>query len=69
MARPAISVKPTSPQRGDRPIRIAPVAPVKPTCDSAWPAKVWLRRTRKYPTRPDRSATMPLAMKAVRMKS
>src|SRR6202021_1980199 len=54
---------------GERPNRIAPVAPVKPTCDSAWPAKVCPRSTRKNPTVPASTAAMPEATKAVRMKS
>src|SRR5271170_8254444 len=69
MAKPAITVKPTNPASGERPKRTAPVAPVKPTWESAWPAKVWPRRTRKKPTKPARMATIPAAMKAVRMKS
>ena len=66
---PVTKVKPTSPAKGERPIRIAPVAPVKPTCESAWPAKVWPRRTRKKPTAPASTAAIPAAAKAVRMKS
>ena len=45
-------MKPTRPASGERPNSAAPVAPVKPTCDSAWPAKVWPRSTRKNPTVP-----------------
>src|SRR5271167_3498370 len=46
-----------------------PLRTVKPTCESAWPAKVWPRSTRKNPTVPARIAAMPDATKAVRMKS
>ena len=69
MPIPATKVKPTRPASGDRPNRIAPVAPVKPTCDSAWPANVCPRSTRKNPTVPASTAAMPEATKAVRMKS
>src|SRR5271170_7004060 len=69
MPIPLKKVKPTRPASGDRPNRTAPVAPVKPTCDSAWPAKVCPRRTRKNPTVPARIAAVPEAAKAVRMKS
>src|SRR5271156_3017714 len=69
MPIPATKVKPTRPASGDRPNRIAPVAPVKPTCDSAWPANVWPRSTRKTPTVPANTAATPEATKAVRMKS
>src|SRR5580658_4237977 len=66
---PLRNVKPTRPASGESPNRTAPVAPVKPTCDSAWPAKVWPRSTRKKPTVPARIAATPDAAKAVRMKS
>src|SRR5271166_3740538 len=66
---PATSVKPTRPANGERPNNTAPVAPVKPTWDSAWPAKVCPRSTRKKPTAPARTAAIPDAAKAVRMKS
>src|SRR5271167_646541 len=46
-----------------------PLRTVKPTCESAWPAKVCPRSTRKNPTVPARIAAMPDAAKAVRMKS
>src|SRR5271167_4031965 len=46
-----------------------PLRTVKPTCESAWPAKVCPRSTRKKPTVPARIAAMPDATKAVRMKS
>src|SRR5208282_860988 len=69
MATPVTRVKPTSPANGERPKRIAPVAPVKPTWESAWPAKVWPRSTRKKPTVPASTAAMPEATNAVRMKS
>ena len=52
MAIPATRVKPTRPPSGESPNSTAPVAPVKPTCESAWPAKVWPRSTRKNPTIP-----------------
>ena len=48
---------------------VGPVAPAKPTCDNAWPAKARLRSTRKYPTAPATTATTPPAANAVRMKS
>jgi len=51
------------------PISADPVAPAKPMCDIAWPAKVRLRRIKKQPTAPETMATMPPAMKALRMKS
>ena len=35
MAIPAAMVKTTKPASGEKPIRTAPVAPVKPTCDRA----------------------------------
>src|ERR1700727_301234 len=66
---PATKVKPTRPASGERPNRIVPVAPVKPTCDSAWPANVCPRSTRKNPTVPASTAASPEATKAVRMKS
>src|SRR6202158_4641520 len=66
---PATKVKPTRPASGERPNKIAPVAPVKPTCDRAWPAKVCPRSTRKNPTVPASTAATPEAAKAVRMKS
>src|SRR5277367_4577496 len=69
MPIPLMKVKPTKPASGDRPNRTAPVAPVKPTCDSAWPANVCPRSTRKKPTVPASTAAMPEATKAVRMKS
>ena len=69
MPIPLTKVKPTKPASGDRPNRTAPVAPVKPTCDNAWPAKVCPRSTRKNPTVPASTAAMPEATKAVRMKS
>ena len=47
MPTPAATVIPTRPHNGDTPTSTAPVAPVKPTCDRAWPAKVWPRSTRK----------------------
>jgi hypothetical protein len=47
----------------------APVAPAKPICDSACPAKVCPRITRKKPTSPDTTATIPAAAKALVMKS
>ena len=66
---PAASVKPTRPHSGASPISPAPVAPAKPICDSAWPAKVCPRITRKKPTSPDTTATMPAAAKALVMNS
>ena len=45
IAAPAASVAADSPHSGGRPISTAPVAPVKPTWDSAWPANVWPRST------------------------
>jgi hypothetical protein len=42
---------------------------VKPTWDSAWPAKVWPRSTRKNPTSPATTATIAAARKAFTMKS
>src|SRR5271157_4568106 len=66
---PATRVKPASPANGERPNNTAPVAPVKPTWESAWPAKVCPRSTRKKPTVPARIAAIPEAAKAVRMKS
>ncbi len=47
IAMPAASVKPISPQSGAKPISTAPVAPANPICESAWPAKVCARITRK----------------------
>ena len=47
MATPAASVNTTMPPSGAMPISTAPVAPAKPTWESAWPAKVWPRATRK----------------------
>src|SRR5664279_3891044 len=69
IAIPAASVKPTRPHSGARPIRPAPVAPANPICDSAWLAKVCPRITRKKPTMPDTTATMPAAAKALFMNS
>src|SRR6516164_8704781 len=69
MPTPVRNVKPTRPASGEKPNRIAPVAPVKPTCDSAWPANVCPRSTRKNPTVPASTAAMPEAANAVRMKS
>src|SRR5580693_1354263 len=69
MPIPAISVKPMSPASGETPNSAAPVAPVKPTWLSAWPAKVWPRSTRKKPTKPASTAATPEAAKAVRIKS
>src|SRR5580704_15355004 len=64
-----MTVKPTRPASGEKPNSTAPVAPVKPACESAWPAKVCPRSTRKKPTVPARTAATPEAAKAVRMKS
>ena len=47
MPMPAATVIATMPQSGATPTRTAPVAPVKPTWASAWPAKVCPRSTRK----------------------
>ena len=47
MPIPAATVISTRPQSGAIPTRKAPVAPVNPTWDSAWPAKVCPRSTRK----------------------
>src|SRR5271157_1647808 len=69
MPTPVRNVKPTRPANGDRPNSTAPVAPVKPVCESAWPAKVCPRSTRKNPTVPASTAAIPEAAKAVRMKS
>src|SRR5271157_4339390 len=66
---PVRNVKPTRPANGDRPNSTAPVAPANPACESAWPAKVCPRSTRKKPTVPARTAATPEAAKAVRMKS
>src|ERR1700733_14609766 len=49
--------------------KVKPTRPAKPTCDSAWPANVWPRSTRKNPTVPANTAAIPEAAKAVRMKS
>src|SRR6202034_4887527 len=65
----ATTVKPTSPHTDATPIKTAPVAPAKPIWDSAWPANVCPRSTRKYPTNPDTTAATPAAAKAFRMKS
>src|SRR5579875_2872551 len=62
-------LKATRPQSGLIPTSAAPVAPAKPTWESAWPAKLRLRSTRKTPTVPATMATMAPAAKAVRMKS
>ena len=59
----------TRPQSGGTPISTAPVAPAKPTCDSAWPANVCARSTRKKPTRPQTTATEQAAANAFCMKS
>src|ERR1700752_4176120 len=69
MPTPTRAVKPTRPASGEKPNRTAPVAPAKPACESAWPAKVCPRSTRKNPTVPARIAAIPDATKAVRMKS
>src|ERR1700681_78821 len=69
MPIPASSVRDTSPQSGATPSSTAPVAPANPTCDSAWPAKVCARSTRKKPTSPQTTATMPAAANAFCMKS
>src|SRR5580692_5029158 len=69
MPTPAASVMTIRPQSGETPISTAPVAPAKPTCDSAWPAKVWARSTRKNPTRPQTTDTTPAAANAFCMKS
>ncbi len=69
MPTPAASVKPSSPQIGAMPIKPAPVAPAKPMWESAWPAKVWPRITRKKPTIPETAATMPAAANALIMNS
>src|SRR5271166_3060631 len=69
MPTPTRTVKPTRPASGEKPNSTAPVASVKPACESAWPAKVWPRNTRKNPTVPARIAAIPEARKAVRMKS
>src|SRR3984885_10867687 len=69
MPMPAASVRTINPHSGDRPNSTAPVAPAKPTCDSAWPAKVCARSTRKKPTSPETTATMPAAANAFCMKS
>src|SRR5208337_1818321 len=69
MATPTRAVKPTRPANGDRPNSTAPVAPANPAWESAWPAKVCPRSTRKNPTVPASSAATPEPAKAVRMKS
>src|SRR6516165_5580557 len=69
MPTPVRNVKPMRPASGEKPNSTAPVAPVKPACDKACPAKVCPRRTRKNPTVPASTAAMPEAAKAVRMKS
>ena len=69
IATAAAKVKASSPQSAPMPSKTEPVAPAKPTCESAWPAKARLRSTRKYPTAPATIATTPPAIKAVRMKS
>src|SRR5271157_5753025 len=66
---PVRNVKPTRPANGDRPNSTAPVAPANPACESAWPAKVCPRSTRKNPTVPASTAATPEAAKAERMKS
>src|SRR5208282_6445985 len=66
---PAASVKASSPQKGGSPMSTEPVAPAKPTWDSACPANARLRITRKNPTAPATTATTPPAANAVRMKS
>src|SRR5512146_1156934 len=65
----AASVKASSPHRGLAPMSTAPVAPAKPTCDSACPAKVRFRSTRKKPTAPAQTATPLPARNALRMNS
>ena len=47
MAIPAATTKAMRPVSGETPISAAPVAPVKPMWERAWPAKVWPRSTRK----------------------
>src|SRR5690348_4183550 len=69
MPTPPAIVKMSKPQNGATPKSTAPVAPAKPTWESAWPAKARLRSTRKYPTAPATIATTVPAAKAVRMKS
>src|SRR5512144_1628144 len=69
IAIPATSVKASKTHNGLVQMSTEPVAPAKPTCDSAWPANVILRRTRKNPTAPAITAASPPAMNAVRMKS
>src|SRR5215472_17254775 len=69
MPMPPATVKAMSPQNGPTPRRTAPVAPAKPTWESAWPAKARFRSTRKYPTAPATIATTVPASKAVCMKS
>src|SRR5208282_5147846 len=69
MPTPTKVVKPTRPASGEKPNSTAPVAPVKPACERAWPANVCPRSTRKKPTVPARIAAIPEAAKAVRMKS
>src|SRR5215471_21064992 len=69
MPTPAASVMPTRPHNGDTPISTAPVAPAKPTCDSACPAKVCARSTRKKPVSPHTTDTIAAAAKAFCMKS
>src|SRR5438046_3009997 len=69
MAIPAASVKARRPHSALMPRSIAPAAPAKPTCDSAWLAKIRLRSTRKNPTAPPTIATALPATKALRMNS
>src|SRR5271166_3376172 len=69
MPTPTKVVKPTRPASGEKPNSTAPVAPVKPAFERAWPANVFPRSTRKKPTVPARTAAIPEAAKAVRMKS
>src|SRR5438034_498964 len=69
MMIPAPSVKARRPHSAPMPRRIAPAAPAKPTCDSACPAKIRFRSTRKNPTAPPTIATALPAMKALRMNS
>ena len=47
----------------------APVAPVKPTCESAWPAKVCAAQHQEIARAPGQIATIEAAQNALRMKS
>ncbi len=58
------TVTTNTPSRGSTPSASAASAPVNATCDSASAVNTWARSTRKYPTRPQASATAVPARKA-----